>query len=235
MPDRKTLRKVERPVRLAQRAFDEIREALLKDPGEQDLISRDDGRLIEEDLARVLEMSRTPVREALHRLLLVGMIEPASGGGYMRRRTTRRGVIEHSELRLVLEPHAAALVAERVASGDTGISETLRDIGQLDPSNPFSDIEFHMAIANAAQSHSLPELIGELNDLAGLDAAFLGCSGGISEDLRTGHQAVLEHIERGESEAAREAMYEHLVLVQDAMLEALEARLSADDTTEAAA
>lgn len=209
-----TVRKVERPIRLADRAYEEIRSALIgirEEPLE---------RLGEEELARELSMSRTPVREALHRLSIAGMVEPAPWGGYMRRRTSLRGVREHCELRLLLEPHAAALAAERAARG--GAAELAERVRGLDPLSPDDRVSFHLAIAEAAESEALPELIGGLNDLAALDEAYLGELEPSRAISSAGQEKILAAVEAGDAPAARRAMTEHLELIRDSMVAAVE-------------
>jgi DNA-binding GntR family transcriptional regulator len=210
------LRKVDRPVRLAERAFEEIRAALL---GERE---RAVDRLAEEELAQELSMSRTPVREALHRLALVGMVEPAPPGGYRRRRTTPRGVREHCELRLLLEPYAAELAATR-AGRDGGLGLASR-VAALDPSRPIDAAAFHLAVAEAAGSDSLPELIGELSDLAALDQAALASAEIDSLEWCGDHGEIVTAIEAGDAAAARATMTAHLERLTAAMAAAIAAR-----------
>lgn len=210
------LRKVDRPVRLAELAFAEIRAALL---GER---ARAVDRLTEEELAQELSMSRTPVREALHRLALVGMVEPAPPGGYRRRRTTPRGVREHCELRLLLEPYAAELAATRARQdGGLGLAER---VNGLDPSRPIGAAAFHLAIAEAAGSDSLPELIGELSDLAALDQAALASEAIDAVEWQDDHGAIVAAVEAGDAAAARAAMTAHLERLTAAMAAAIAAR-----------
>lgn len=72
-------------------------------------------RLYEVPLAEELQISRTPVREALSRLAEEGLLDRARGGGFMVRSFSYRDVIDAIELRGVLEGTAARLAAERGA------------------------------------------------------------------------------------------------------------------------
>jgi DNA-binding GntR family transcriptional regulator len=202
------LRRVERPVRLADRAYEEIRAALL---GGGSLSLE---RIGEEELARELSMSRTPVREALQRLTMRELLEPASGGGYDRRRTTPRGVLEHCELRLLLEPPAAARAAE-LGAYQNGLAER---VSGLDPARPADEAAFHLAIAEATGGEALAEMVGRLGDLAALDRARLGNNERAADASRHAHASILAAIEAGETEAARAAMAAHLEQVRDSMM-----------------
>ena len=70
-------------------------------------------RLYEVALAAELEISRTPVREAMSRLAEEGLLERVSGGGFMARSFTVADVVDAIEIRGVLEGTAARLAAER--------------------------------------------------------------------------------------------------------------------------
>lgn len=72
-------------------------------------------RLYEVALAEDLQVSRTPVREAMSRLTEEGLLERASGGGFMVRSFTREDVVDAIEIRGVLEGTAARIAAERGA------------------------------------------------------------------------------------------------------------------------
>ncbi|HVV90114.1 MAG TPA: GntR family transcriptional regulator [Solirubrobacterales bacterium] len=205
--------RTDRPSRLADRAFEEIRAALLGARGDAP------DRLGEEELARDLSMSRTPVREALHRLALVGLVEPTGSGGYRRRRTTPRGVREHCELRLLFEPYAAALAADRAAEeGPPGLCARAEE---LDARVPIEASGFHLAVAEAAGTESLPELIGELSDLAALDQVALGWRE--EDEWRHEHRAIAIAVDAGDPVAARAAMEAHLERITETMTAAVEA------------
>lgn len=70
-------------------------------------------RLLEVPTAEALEISRTPVREAMSRLVEEGLLDRASSGGFVVRRFSFADVTDAIELRGVLEGCAARLAAER--------------------------------------------------------------------------------------------------------------------------
>lgn len=72
-------------------------------------------RLYEVALSEELQISRTPVREAMSRLAEEGLLERAPGGGFMVRSFSLRDVTDAIELRGVLEGTAARLAAEQGA------------------------------------------------------------------------------------------------------------------------
>src|SRR5918911_3294911 len=71
------------------------------------------GRLHQEDLATELGVSRTPVREALRRLAAEGLVEMHTNRGARVADLDRAAMRAAYEARLVIEPGAARLAAER--------------------------------------------------------------------------------------------------------------------------
>ena len=70
-------------------------------------------RLFEVPLAEALQISRTPVREALSRLAEEGLLDRLPNGGFVVRRFGYVDVVDSIELRGVMEGTAARLAAER--------------------------------------------------------------------------------------------------------------------------
>lgn len=75
-------------------------------------------RLFEVPLAEALQISRTPVREALSRLAEEGLLDRLPSGGFVVRRFGYADVVDAIELRGVMEGTAARLAAERGVAPD---------------------------------------------------------------------------------------------------------------------
>lgn len=72
-------------------------------------------QLKEETLAAEMNVSRTPVRTALRRLVREGHLEAHANRGVFVAGWTDRDIDEVFDLRCMLEPHAAALAAQRAS------------------------------------------------------------------------------------------------------------------------
>jgi DNA-binding GntR family transcriptional regulator len=72
-----------------------------------------DQRLNEVELARDLKVSRTPLREAMHRLVSEGLLTSVSGRGFRARSLNVKEVFDLYEARLALETQIAQLACER--------------------------------------------------------------------------------------------------------------------------
>lgn len=83
-------------------------------------------RLFEVPLAEELEISRTPLRDAMSRLAEEGLLDRARNGGFVVRRFTYADIIDAIELRGVMEGTSARLAAERGA-----VPEVLEEMRQV--------------------------------------------------------------------------------------------------------
>jgi DNA-binding GntR family transcriptional regulator len=84
-----------------------------------------DERLVDLDIAKRLNISRMPVREALMQLKSEGALESTSRG-FVLRRYTLQEMNDAFEVRFLLEPHAAAVASEQAdPSGLNAMEEAL--------------------------------------------------------------------------------------------------------------
>jgi DNA-binding GntR family transcriptional regulator len=94
------------PIR--ERAYEHLKASILSgrfSPGE---------RLMEEHLAKELGISRTPIREALHKLESEGLIKPLATRGFVASQDSKEEVEELFEIRAVLEGYALRVICGRV-------------------------------------------------------------------------------------------------------------------------
>ena len=80
-------------------------------------------RLTEEHLAEELGVSRTPVREALHRLEQDGLIEPLESLGFCIPRDSEKEMQDLFELRTVLEGYTLRIICERITDEQVMVLE----------------------------------------------------------------------------------------------------------------
>lgn len=122
-------------------------------------------RLFEVSLAETLEISRTPVREALSRLAEEGLLDRLPNGGFVVRRFGYADVIDSIELRGVMEGTAARLAAERGASPE-GLARLQEIVERIDACfgagddvdfDTYSDLneDFHRELAGLCGSEMI--------------------------------------------------------------------------------
>ena len=203
---------LEKPLPRADVAFERLRRDLM--PGGALFASR---RLIEADLADRLDMSRTPVREALHRLALIGILEAAPGGGYVPRRFTRREIRDQYELRILLEPLAAESAA---ALSDDVRLPALVDSTDLvtNEVSAEANTRFHKAIGHLGGNRSLARIIDQAVDRLSREGVHARGSTQDQRRLAEGHDTVVQAIRLGDGPGAAMAMQAHLRLALDILM-----------------
>lgn len=73
-------------------------------------------RLTEESLANSLGVSRTPVREALHKLESEGLVKPLESRGFYVERDSREEMEDLFDIRAALEGYAIRLICECISA-----------------------------------------------------------------------------------------------------------------------
>ena len=84
-------------------------------------------RLGEEHLAEELGVSRTPVREALHKLEQDGLIEPLESRGFCIPHDSPEEIADLFDLRTVLEGYTLRLICERITDEQLKMFEEMID------------------------------------------------------------------------------------------------------------
>ncbi|KIX12729.1 GntR family transcriptional regulator [Dethiosulfatarculus sandiegensis] len=156
-------RMVARPKRLGEQVTDFLREMIVKgelSPGY---------RLKEEEVARVMGASRTPVREALHRLEQESFLIRRKKGGYLVGDITDRDLKDAFDLKCVLMEQALKKVLERAGRREILELKSLfmvwsRARSQNDPhANDQAEEAFVEELCRVAGSRLLARLLNELS------------------------------------------------------------------------
>jgi DNA-binding GntR family transcriptional regulator len=208
-------------VQIVERIRDAIRDGRYS-PGQ---------RLIESELTREFGVSRGPVREALGRLEVEGLVELARHRGASVRRMGRKDVLELLTVRELLQGGAARLAALNVDQGDNRArlkaalvefrrwTRATEIVGYAEETNKLHDL-----ILDIAGNDLLAETIQRLR----IQAFRLLFGGLLSlERIREsakGHVAIVTAILAGDPDAAENAMCAQLRRTGDQALELIDAR-----------
>ena len=185
--------------------------------------------LRESDLATETALSRTPIREALNRLVHDGLIEVRPRKGYRVTDVTLAGVTEAFELRALLEPPIAAAAAAVGRSAPARLG-ALTSLATADPPADLAatimrDHDVHDILAgmsgNRYLTRSMRQLLAELQRIMFLTFR----SSAAQVDLSAHHHALCDAIHAGDEDAAIRAVLaenEHTRrMVLDSLLERL--------------
>ncbi len=179
--------------------------------------------LLEIPLAEELEMSRTPVREAIRRLAQDGLVDLWPSKGAFVRYIPLRRIREIFEIRLLVEPHVTALACGRLPRDRLErVATALRRV--LQASEPTAD-EFHRAgdelhalILRAAGNEAMEQWISQFRTEIDRACYFAMRRPGIAQRLAAQHLAVAERLLAGDAGGAAAAMGEHIATVRDSVL-----------------
>jgi DNA-binding GntR family transcriptional regulator len=147
-------------------------------------------RLIESDLCSAFGVSRTPLREALNRLALEGLVVAAPVSGYAVAPLTIEDIRHLNEVRQAVEAEAAALAAERATEEDLQAMESFATLKykQGDRSTYVISLQrnraFHLAVAHASRNPRLEALVASVLDQV-QRAIYFGFDAAIDAKLAT--------------------------------------------------
>ncbi|MBY5931757.1 GntR family transcriptional regulator [Tateyamaria omphalii] len=169
-------------------------------------------RLRETDVADRLNLSRTPVREALRRLEADGIVEHRPRLGAVIRQLSHAELVELYEMRIVLERTAAEMAAKHAAAAEV---DALRDlnaaIAKSAPAEaPALNQDFHRGIYLATRNRFLLDAARALNNALMLMGPTTLADQERINVVTAQHDDILKAIAAGDAAAAGEAAEAHL-------------------------
>jgi DNA-binding FadR family transcriptional regulator len=217
--------------------FEQLRDSIFRGqlrPGEQ--------LPPERELANIMKVSRTSVRNALTQLITMGYLETHQGKGttVVDRMGTnannpfttiispgRPSIDEVLEYRIGLGTHGVTLAAERATESDISFLESVLEgagkAGSNVQSETEADIAFHMGIAYATHNsvyvdltrHFYEYMFHRLKELH----SFLYEVKANLEQIEQQHAAILAAIKVHDPDAARKSMLYHVQFLRDVLHE----------------
>lgn len=185
--------------------------------------------LVEADLAREFGVSTTPIREALQRLVQIGLADRQAARGVTVHRMTMVEVGDLFEMRMLLEPaglRGAARFMDAAAWADLEAAlRTARQaldrgrIGELVAANA----RFHLGLIERCRNRLLLETLASLADRRRLLSVHGWAVANRSHEEWDEHWAILEAARSGRVDRAAELLREHIQRFMVSTLAALEA------------
>ena len=189
-------------------AYKQIREAIRTGtykPGQ---------RVREADFAEWLRMSRTPVREALHRIESEGLISYEARRGLVIAKLDHQMVMELYALRETLEGTAARLAARHASDLEIAMLEQMvRDEAEMKDDPKLlreHNRVFHEALFRSAHNRFLLRVIGTVRDSIMLLNQTTFSVPGRPQSAVTEHRAIVEAIVLRDADRAESAAREHI-------------------------
>ncbi len=169
-------------------------------------------RLIEEEIAGELSVSRTPVREALVLLQGKDLVRPVKGGGF-EVRDFRRELLDMLDVRIALETHAVRKIARR---NNAGLVRELKAICSAMEALPARAVEdraalnrkYHELLIGAAENPRLVRIVNDYQEYFAaaqrlFDPKFI-------ERTEREHREIVAALEHGDAETVARAVAEHI-------------------------
>ncbi len=192
----------------------------------------------ERELAEMLQVSRSSIRDAIRSLELMGLVEPRQGAGTIVRELSaeslvnpfanalkrRRALVsELLDFRKMLEPPLAARAATHASPDEVSEMEEILHRQEATLSHGevaiAEDAEFHYSIALASGNSVVLKVLDILMDLLrDTRERSLQLEGRPQKSL-AGHRRILAAIKRHDAEAAKDAMRRHIEDVEEIVLD----------------
>jgi DNA-binding GntR family transcriptional regulator len=209
---------------LADRAYRELSRAIITgriEPGT---------RLSVPELARQLDISRSPVREAVQRLIYDGLAENRGRRGAVVAQIDPRDFLSLLEVRQLLEGFAARKAAVNPTDDDVKalrkvVAEHRRQIeeGEIGETTHVEfDQAFHSILRDMAANEDLTAILGRMQGRAHLSFATLWREPFRPEHALAEHEAILEAVASRDPEAAAAAACAHIDAVRQRYADGLD-------------
>lgn len=188
-----------------------------------------DARINESELAEVLNASRTPIREALNRLVAEGYLTFQPGRGFFCRSLSPKRILDLYEARTAIECEGARLAVRRVSDADLAQASAYLDATEpeydtcKDPVRLLCmDEEFHMRLIQFSGNDELARLLENINGriryvrLINLSSLLAGDIPTVGQNARLAvHRDILDAIRQRDETAAITALRGHIARRRD--------------------
>ena len=217
----------------------------------QGMLKHGDRLPSERELSEQFKVSRSSVREAIRSLELQGLVVSRRGSGTFINTENLEAALDLVaanlnvgeaalqdvfEMRHLMEPHIAALAAQRATADEV---EVMREIleeqqRQIDvgETGVESDTAFHFALASATHNSALVKVVSAVEDILQMSRDRSLQEPGRPQRSLASHCQILEMVEMGNVDGAQRAMDHHLISVEPSARASIErepAALPSDD------
>ncbi|MFC7320021.1 GntR family transcriptional regulator [Halobacillus campisalis] len=205
------MKRVNKKMSISDQTYDLLRQSIVS--GE----FSPDQELREEKIAKQIGVSRTPLRDALRRLSMDGLVVLRNGKPAKVATFTIEGSLHLMEVRSLLEMHnlrtiTPILSKEIIKQLRDNVTHQRKAIAKEDYETFVElDRDFHLLLTEANENKKLQDLILQMN--SGDYRAFIILSNTLPQSAEAAcdeHEGILEAVEEGAVERAVEAMDVHM-------------------------
>ena len=210
LPERKSL---------GQYVYENLKQAIVKGELAQG------SRVVENRVAEALGISRTPVREAIHKLEREGLLRQNPTGGFFVVGLSREDIEETFGIRSVLESYAARLAAikhrqEELKPLEGKIREYQQCLDRKDmDALPHINTEFHDLLYALSRSPRLIKMINDLKDQIFRFRQVILKVEKMAKISNKDHRLMLKSIRERDADGVERLVREHILRGQDVVLD----------------
>lgn len=213
---------MEKSVAYKEKVFDRIKQGIIAQEFPAGYL------LNERKLAKELDVSRTPVREAIQMLEREGWVEVIPWRGAMVQPVIISDIEETFQLRMAIEPLIIDLILDKMGEEELQKIEEIWEeqarLAEAKEAEEFilRDQDFHLFLASLTKNRRLQLIMGQLRDThlrMGVEA--------IQQETRfegtlEEHRAIIDALKAKQYLKARQAMLDHLLATQRSMIRHIE-------------
>jgi len=215
-----------RPVTVREYVYEQLKSNILSG------IYRPGQRLIEATLAEELEVSRTPIRDALNRLETDGLITTSPHKGIFVTKITQKDVQDFYQTRAVLEGLSAKLAA--TSASEDELEEFKQLLVEMDhiferdrelinyKEIAQSNVKFHQKICKMSKNEVLFRMLGSLDSAITLIRSTSWSNYNRKYQTYLEHQEIAKAILGGNGELAQKKAEQHIISAWRSAEEALQ-------------
>ena len=203
---------------LGEHVFDSLKQAIIEgkfSAGEW---------LVESHIAETLGISRTPVREAIHKLEREGFVEQQPRGGFTVLGLNRADIEETFGIRSVLEGYAARLAAIKHRKGELApLNKKIDEFQKCLDSKQLNDLteintEFHDLLYALSKSPKLIHMINVLREQIYRYRLMILKEIKMARMSNEDHKLMLTYIRKRDADGVEKLVRDHILRGQDVVL-----------------
>lgn len=192
---------------LSEKVYDRLKELIMDGELERGT------KITETSIAKMFDVSPTPVREAFRRLASDGLIEVASWKGVIVKGKEQKDLLEIYECREALEGMVGKLAVRNITEEDIEILE-----GILERCNDAEtpeilielNTEFHNELLRIARNERLSKLLNELMVVILYDRDISGRYSVRRKEIVAEHLDILKYLKKKDEKKVSELMSKHI-------------------------
>jgi DNA-binding GntR family transcriptional regulator len=181
-------------------------------------------RLMEEELAEDMGVSRTPIREAIRKLEKEGLITIEPRRGAYVSQLSKQDMLEILEVRQNVEGFAAELAAKRITEEEKIKLKNIADeyekaVSENDMAAMIkADTTFHHTIVEATRNKLLIQMVEQLQELVLRFRYLYYDNFKRSEKMAEEHKLIYQAVLEGNSDVAKESADVHISRLKDLIM-----------------